>query len=1110
MSLSYCTLTVPLAPPHGCALCMPVPRKYSDHNGLAKHLKQHHPGHTLNFACCKCGLTFADLKKAKAHIKANTVCAAAADICATVETGPASPLRRIPFGPRRRGRAADIIDTVHDDVVDAVDVNDDVECVPMLPQSPPGPSRAVDCHPWPSTSSDCQHSLPALATQVEVELIAVSAGQSRWVMSFASVSTVEDFEAKLNEFIAEKSETADTVRSASAQQSQRTTLAPSAPRPSVQTDIPTAAASNRQRGRSVPEYDAASASKIQKLYRLNRAKAFRAITAQSSPFCSIDKARLCQHFSQVSGTVGDTEAALPEEVPLFPPVQGDNDPLSGPLTTTEVWAKLRKCPNTAPGPDGIRYNTWRRKDLGGHMLTAIFNAAHRLKYVPRQWLKSTTILLHKKGDRDDVTNWRPIALSNTIGKIYSSVMAARLTQWMIANNRISPAQKGFMPYEGCLEHNFVLQTCIQDARRSGRPGTVAWLDLKNAFGSVPHSTILRCMQWTGLSADSIEVVQRLYDGCVTNVRTMDGLTDDIPILSGVKQGCPLSPIVFNIAIEPIIRAVQRLQRGYLLHGVKHDVLAYADDLVLISGSVAGLQRMLDTTSRVATWAGLTFNPLKCASLHVDGKKRRAPRTRFSIQHGTMLALGIDDFYEHLGVPTGFTTHQSALEMLKRMKEEVRQVDGSLLAPWQKFDAVNTFVLPRLSFHLKCGSVPKTPLNELDKQVKAVGKKWLCLPQRASAEILYMSYKSGGQNLLPTGLLADISQLVHAMRLFTSKDASIQQLALSTLVAVVRKRVRREVRAGDVSAYLNGSMEGDLRLETTDVSSMWTRLRSATRRLRTKLAVEWRDSGAGVELVLDNVTLVRSQAESRLRSAVRERYLRHLIAKPDQGKVIEVTAATSASNHFMRTGSFTRFAEWRFIHRARLGVVPLNGCRRFGSGDTRCRRCGASNETLPHVLNHCRPHFSTMVRRHDAILDRLEKALHKSPATVVRRNMQVPGCDGSLRPDLVVTNEVDMTATIVDVTVPFENRREAFVAARAEKKRKYAEIARHYQALGYKTFLDAFVVGTLGGYDSANAAVLVRLGISRYYAVLMKRLMVTDTVRWSRDIYTEHVTGHRQY
>jgi hypothetical protein len=89
-------------------------------------------------------------------------------------------------------------------------------------------------------------------------------------------------------------------------------------------------------------------------------------------------------------------------------------------------------------------------------------------------------------------------------------------------------------------------------------------------------------------------------------------------------------------------------------------------------------------------------------------------------------------------------------------------------------------------------------------------------------------------------------------------------------------------------------------------------------------------------------------------SVRHQYLARLLAKPDKGKVFEYISASHLSKHFLRTGTNTRFCDWRFVHRARLGVVPLNASMRWGPrNDLRCRRCGLQSETLPHVLKHCR-------------------------------------------------------------------------------------------------------------------------------------------------------------
>jgi hypothetical protein len=144
------------------------------------------------------------------------------------------------------------------------------------------------------------------------------------------------------------------------------------------------------------------------------------------------------------------------------------------------------------------------------------------------------------------------------------------------------------------------------------------------------------------------------------------------------------------------------------------------------------------------------------------------------------------------------------------------------------------------------------------------------------------------------------------------------------------------------------------------------------------------------------------------------------------------------------------------------------------------------------------------------VDRLAKALRKPAQGDVRLDRQVPGYSDPVRPDIVVINEEKKTVAIVDVAIPFENRPMAFNLARQEKERKYAGVVEHFKSQGYTTTCEAFIVGSLGGYDNQNTAALRSLGVSYRYAVLMKRLMVSDVIRWSRDMYIEHLTGHRQY
>ena len=142
-------------------------------------------------------------------------------------------------------------------------------------------------------------------------------------------------------------------------------------------------------------------------------------------------------------------------------------------------------------------------------------------------------------------------LQNTLYKVYAAVIAGRISAWAIQEGIMSPSQKGFLPMEGCLEHNHLMSSVLRDSR-----GTLSWLDLKDAYGSVPHQTLFTIMGLAGLNGLTMEIVRDFYSQTTTAVRTGKDRTDPITIKRGVKQGCPLSPILFNLVMEVLIRAAE--------------------------------------------------------------------------------------------------------------------------------------------------------------------------------------------------------------------------------------------------------------------------------------------------------------------------------------------------------------------------------------------------------------------------------------------------------------------------------------------------------------------------------------------------------------------------
>lgn len=220
--------------------------------------------------------------------------------------------------------------------------------------------------------------------------------------------------------------------------------------------------------------------------------------------------------------------------------------------------------------------------------------------------------------------------------------------------------------------------------------------------------------------------------------------------------------------------------------------------------------------------------------------------------------------------------------------------------------------------------------------------------------------------------------------------------------------------------------------------------------------------------------------------------------------MECVAADRASSHFMRTGQFTRFVDWRFIHKARLNLLPLNAARPWiRTGEQWCRVCGTHPETLPHVLCHCMTHSADMTQRHNRIVTRVKNAAKKR-FTIKHENRAVGNT--LLRPDLVLARGEE--AMVIDICCPFDNRLNAFREARENKVAKYEPVRRWLLQKYQRVSVDAVVVGALGSWDPANDRVLRRF-CSRSYLRLLKKLAVSETVAGSRNIYATHVTGQRQ-
>ncbi|EMP28407.1 hypothetical protein UY3_14496 [Chelonia mydas] len=253
-----------------------------------------------------------------------------------------------------------------------------------------------------------------------------------------------------------------------------------------------------------------------------------------------------------------------------------------------------------------------------------------------------------------------------------------------------------------------------------------------------------------------------------------------------------------------------------------------------------------------------------------------------------------------------------------------------------------------------------------------------------------------------GDLCDIAVITHAFRLLTCPDAMVRNIAANALHDVTKKQIGRAPSNQDTASFLSGSLDGEFGRDGGDIASLWPHARNATRRLGKRISCLWEWCEERQELGVLRISCRWEWCEERQELGVLVPQIRsddNTIVTMSARGMLERTLKAAIHSLYMETlkrkpDGFTHFTDWRFIHPAQLNCVPLNGAVRHGNREKRCRKCGYSNETLPHILCSCKPHSRAWQLHHNAIQDRLVKAIAPRLGEVAV-NSAIPGTDSPL-------------------------------------------------------------------------------------------------------------------
>ena len=324
---------------------------------------------------------------------------------------------------------------------------------------------------------------------------------------------------------------------------------------------------------------------------------------------------LAKYFNSVYTPLSNDE--MPEMNNMY-----ENEIKNIEITRDDIRTRLEKMNVTKScGPDNLHPFVLRKTaSVTCIPLEIIFKKSMSTGECPTDWRSANVAPIHKKGDRTDPSNYRPISLTSQVCKIFESIVRAHILEHLETNNILSDQQHGFRERRSCLTNLLEMLEYWTEILDEGDGIDVAYLDFRKAFDLVSHNHLLYKMSKYGIRNQTLNWIKAFLHQRSQRVVVRGSMSEKFEVTSGVPQGSVLGPILFLIFIND------------LPLGVISPLSLFADDSKVFSRIISSknikdnsenghtmLQKDLDTITNWAKKWKMEFNVDKCKIMHLGNQ-----------------------------------------------------------------------------------------------------------------------------------------------------------------------------------------------------------------------------------------------------------------------------------------------------------------------------------------------------------------------------------------------------------------------------------------------------------------------------------------------------------
>ena len=284
----------------------------------------------------------------------------------------------------------------------------------------------------------------------------------------------------------------------------------------------------------------------------------------------------------------------------------------------EVKRAIRHLKNEkAAGPDGIPPEAIKADlETSAEMLYNLFGKIRETNEIPDDWKEGYLIKLPKKGDLNECKNWRGIMLLSTAGKVLNRIILERLKAEL--DDRLRDEQAGFRKERSCTDHIATLRIIVEQSLEWNSPVFVTFVDYEKAFDSIGRVVLWKLLRHWGIREKYILLIQKSYEKCTCRVIHNGVLSEMFEMLTGVRQGCLLSPFLFLLSIDWIMRRTTEADRDGIQWTLttRLEDLEYADDIALLSHNHQGMEAKVPWLAKISAKTGLRIRKSKTKVMRV--------------------------------------------------------------------------------------------------------------------------------------------------------------------------------------------------------------------------------------------------------------------------------------------------------------------------------------------------------------------------------------------------------------------------------------------------------------------------------------------------------------